>query len=501
MRILRWREAHRTREGWPETPSERLREHAPCPAWSRLELRRVLAPGAPRRGRSRSPGCSPRRAVWVARRPPDADAGPATMDARRRAAGDRRAALRRVRGPHRDRAGDAARPRGPRRHRARRGATGRDDLPGPRRGRPATLAPFERTCSTRSRAKADRRRDPGHRAHHRHRGRVGPLAPRARAARRRRRAEPRADRRPVAEDASCALVGAGVARGRRRCSCSPRRSAATPRTIRSLTGIAGRGRDRRRVPAQRDRRRGCGGRSRSARRRPGDARRGRAGSACARTSPRTSSSAELPPAAVKLYGRHLAYAAGFGLADHAVDRAPVRRGGRPPRVEPAGRPLAPGPGALPRASARRVGAAIPALATFARAALGRARRSTCSSGSAAPTATARCSSAPRCSRCRWLWSVWVLVHAVPDLFTTPHRRRDRAALPARARSCSRRATTRRSTGTTSRIDDGTRDRIAAYRVPEALYHARPPGPDRHRGRHAAARATCARDQVRRSSFL
>ena len=125
---------------------------------------------------------------------------------------------------------------------------------------------------------------------------------------------------------------------------------------------------------------------------------------------------ELPPAAVKLYGRHLAYAAGFGLADHAVTALPFGeeddhlawspQGGRWRRVRVRY------PRVRPPAWGRH-----PALATLLGLVVGRSARASCSCSWPAPAAMARCSSAP-CSPFPLLWSIWVLVRAVPDLFTT-----------------------------------------------------------------------------------
>ncbi|MGZ4689727.1 MAG: DUF2207 family protein [Acidimicrobiia bacterium] len=173
---------------------------------------------------------------------------------------------------------------------------------------------------------------------------------------------------------------------------------------------------------------------------------------------------ELPPTAVKIYGRHLAYAAQFGLADHAVTALPFGeeddhlawspQGGRWRRVRvryPRVRP--PGWGRHPALATAlglfwgigsiyllvqltsRVGNGAVLLAAFLAVPL--------------------------------LWSIWVLTEAVPDLFTT--RTITGTVLRCRVR------TQLLSNNQSPRywyyvaIDDGSRDRIAAFRVPEDRY--------------------------------
>jgi hypothetical protein len=174
--------------------------------------------------------------------------------------------------------------------------------------------------------------------------------------------------------------------------------------------------------------------------------------------------AELPPAAVTLYGRHLAYAAGFGLADHAVAALPFgaeddhlawsphgarwrRVRVRYPRVRP------PAWGRHP-ALAVFVALAWGAISIFLITRLGRV------AGDVAGIVTA-------VLVLPLAWGVWVLVRAVPDLFTT--RTVTGTALRCRMRT---RASSSRDAPKYwyyVAIDDGSRDRIAAYRVSEALY--------------------------------
>lgn len=174
----------------------------------------------------------------------------------------------------------------------------------------------------------------------------------------------------------------------------------------------------------------------------------------------------LPPAAVKLYGRHFAYAAGFGLADHAVSALPFGeeddclawspQGGqwrrvrvRYPRVRP------PGWGRHP-ALATFLGLLWGAIALYLLVGLFR------QIGNVAVVFAAILAFP-------LVWSLWVLSAAIPDLFTT--RTVTGTVLRCRAR-------TRYFSNNDSpkywyyvAIDDGSRDRIAALRVSEDRYRS------------------------------
>jgi Predicted membrane protein (DUF2207) C-terminal domain len=175
---------------------------------------------------------------------------------------------------------------------------------------------------------------------------------------------------------------------------------------------------------------------------------------------------ELPPAAVKLYGRHLAYAAGFGLADHAVSALPFGeeddhlawspQGGRWRRVRvryPRIRP--PAWGRHPTI------ATLLALISGAVAGLLLVRLSAFDTNGAVLVSAVL--TVPL------LWSVWVLVHAVPDLFNT----RTITGTVLRCRTRQRIITSRNEPKYWYyvAIDDGTRDRIAAFRVSEERYQS------------------------------
>jgi Predicted membrane protein (DUF2207) C-terminal domain len=175
---------------------------------------------------------------------------------------------------------------------------------------------------------------------------------------------------------------------------------------------------------------------------------------------------ELPPAAVKLYGRHLAYAAGFGLAGHAVAELPFGQeddhlawspqGGRWRRVRvryPRIRPPAWGRHPAIAALIALISGTIAVILLVRLAELDRNGSTLVSAGLTVPL----------------LWSVWVLVRAVPDLFST-------ASVTGTVLRCR----TRRQIITSRNeprlwyyvaIDDGTRDRIAAFRVSEARYRS------------------------------
>jgi hypothetical protein len=175
---------------------------------------------------------------------------------------------------------------------------------------------------------------------------------------------------------------------------------------------------------------------------------------------------ELPPASVKLYGRHLAYAAGFGLAEHSVAALPFGeeddhlawspQGGqwrrvrvRYPRVRP------PGWGRHPLL-ATALGLFWGGVAIYLFVQLvGR-------QGNGA-TVVGAVVAVPL------LWSGWVLSSAIPDLFTT--RTVTGTVLRCRMRS---RALSNRDHPKYwyyVAVDDGTRDRIAAYRVSEERYRS------------------------------
>ena len=175
---------------------------------------------------------------------------------------------------------------------------------------------------------------------------------------------------------------------------------------------------------------------------------------------------DLPPAAVKLYGRHLAYAAGFGLADHAVTALPFGeeddhlawspQGGRWRRVRvryPRVRP--PGWGTHP-VVATVLGLFWVALTTFLMVRVVDADPK----GSLAIIAVLAFP---------WLWGVWILVAALPDLFTS----RIVTGTVLRCRARARLLTSRNEPKYWYyvAIDDGTKARIAAYRVSEDLYRA------------------------------
>jgi hypothetical protein len=174
--------------------------------------------------------------------------------------------------------------------------------------------------------------------------------------------------------------------------------------------------------------------------------------------------ARLPPAAVRLYGRHLAYAAGFGLADHAVEALPFgeeddqlawsAHGGRWRRVRVRY------PRAIPPGWGRH-----PALATFlglfwAGLSVWLLTRAGELDGDVGLAVTAVVG-------LPLLWAAWDLVNAVSDLFT-------RRTMTATAVRCRPRKRILASDDPPKywyyvALDDGSRDRIAAYRVREELY--------------------------------
>jgi hypothetical protein len=174
--------------------------------------------------------------------------------------------------------------------------------------------------------------------------------------------------------------------------------------------------------------------------------------------------ARLPPAAVRLYGRHLAYAAGFGLADHAVEALPFgeeddhlawsAHGGRWRRVRVRY------PRAVPPGWGRH-----PALATFLGLLWGGLSvwlltRFGDVDGQIGLAVTAVVG-------LPLLWAIWDLVNAVPDLFT-------RRTVTATAVRCRRRRRVLASNDPPRywcyvALDDGSRERIAAYRVRDEVY--------------------------------
>lgn len=174
---------------------------------------------------------------------------------------------------------------------------------------------------------------------------------------------------------------------------------------------------------------------------------------------------ELPPAAVRLYGRHLAYAAGFGLADHAVDALPFGAEDDHLAWSPYGRRWRRVRVRYPRVRPPAWGR-HPALATFvalvaAAVSVFLLTRVGSLSGGVAGIATAVVA-------LPLVWSVWVLVTAVPDLFA----RRTVTGVVLRCRTRARLLSSRSDPQYWYyvAIDDGTRDHLAAYRVSEELYH-------------------------------
>jgi hypothetical protein len=174
---------------------------------------------------------------------------------------------------------------------------------------------------------------------------------------------------------------------------------------------------------------------------------------------------DLPPAAVKLYGRHLAYAAGFGIADHAVSALPFGSeddhlawssfGNRWRRVRVRY------PRVRPPAWGRHPALAVAMALAWAAVSIFLLVQVNALEGDAFGVA-ALVLALPL------LWSVAVLVRAVPDLFTT--RTVSGVALRCRTRA---RASSRSNDPKHwyyVAVDDGTRDRIAAYRLSEQLYH-------------------------------
>lgn len=174
--------------------------------------------------------------------------------------------------------------------------------------------------------------------------------------------------------------------------------------------------------------------------------------------------ARLPPAAVRLYGRHLAYAAGFGLADHAVEALPFgeeddhlawsAHGGRWRRVRVRyPRVIPPGWGRHP-ALATILGLLWGGLSVWLLTRFGD------TDGRVGLVVTAVVG-------LPLLWAVWDLVNAIPDLFT-------RRTTTATAVRCRQRQRVLASNDPPKywyyvALDDGSRDRIAAYRLKEELY--------------------------------
>jgi hypothetical protein len=174
--------------------------------------------------------------------------------------------------------------------------------------------------------------------------------------------------------------------------------------------------------------------------------------------------AELPPAAVRLYGRHLAYAAGFGLADHAVDALPFgteddhlawsSHGGRWRRVRVRY------PRVRPPAWGRHPAAAVFVALVWAVASLFLISRIGALTDEIAAAVTAVLA-------LPLLWSAWTLGRAVPDLFTTQTVTGTVLRCRKRSRASSSRDTPKYWYYVA--VDDGSRDRIPAYRVSEDLY--------------------------------
>jgi hypothetical protein len=176
--------------------------------------------------------------------------------------------------------------------------------------------------------------------------------------------------------------------------------------------------------------------------------------------------AVLPPASVKLYGRHFAYAAGFGLAEHAVTALPFgeeddhlawsAQGGRWRRVRVRY------PRVRPPAWGRR-----PAVSTIE--GLVEAGGAGYLIARVVGTAGTVSLLAAMVLAFPLLWGLWILSAAVPDLFTTH-------SITGTVLRC-RTRTRALSSGNAPKywyyvaIDDGTRDRIAAFRVSEDRYRS------------------------------
>jgi hypothetical protein len=173
---------------------------------------------------------------------------------------------------------------------------------------------------------------------------------------------------------------------------------------------------------------------------------------------------ELPPAAVMLYGRHLAYAAGFGLADHAVEALPFgaeddhqawsAHGDRWRRVRVRY------PRLRPPAWGRHPALAVAVALLWAVASVFLLTRVGRLGGDLAGVVRALLA-------VPLVWSAWVLARAVPDLFATRTVTGTVLRCRTRTRASSSRDTPRYWYYVA--IDDGTRDRIAAFRVSEGLY--------------------------------
>jgi hypothetical protein len=176
--------------------------------------------------------------------------------------------------------------------------------------------------------------------------------------------------------------------------------------------------------------------------------------------------AALPPAAVKLYGRHLAYAAAFGLADHAVTALPFGeeddhlawspQGGRWRRVRVRYPRLGPPGWGRPPIAATLGGLLLGGVAGYLLVRL----VATTGDGDAMLLG-ATVLAFPL------FWSLWLLSRAVPDLFTT----RTVTGTVLRCRKHTRALSNNDSPKYWYyvAIDDGTRPRIDAYSVSEHQY--------------------------------
>ena len=195
---------------------------------------------------------------------------------------------------------------------------------------------------------------------------------------------------------------------------------------------------------------------------------------------------ELPAAAVKLYGRHLAYAAGFGIADRAVQELPFgaeddelawsTQGGRWHRVHVRYPRVIPPTWGWPPIGAVAVGILVIGGPGYLLGALATSTNHPHARG-ALLVVTAL--------MVPIVWGVAVLWRAVPDLFTT-------TLVTGVALRCRMRQRLLSSNKDPQyhhyvAIDDGSKNRIAAFRVSPAALRERVPGRDAHRRDQPAPR--------------